>query len=143
MKKNLLKKFLTGLITAVILLNPLLAIAQDSNKGGSVADESLQDLTIVVATGAVGAVLGLSTLSFVDTPKEHLKNIAIGGALGIVVGVGLVIFNQASKSAMTVADTLAPLTPETSEGLARSEFSKQRIAENYLMQPTVAYNFTF
>jgi hypothetical protein len=145
MKTNLLKKFLTCLITAVILFNPIQVMAQESrgSKDSGLVDESLQDLTIVLASGAVGGILGLSTLSFVETPKDHLKNIAIGGAVGIIVGVGLVIFNQANKSASSIAESSLPLTPETSEGLARSEFSKRRIAENYLIQPSFGYNFTF
>ncbi|MBC7713579.1 MAG: hypothetical protein H7177_09580 [Rhizobacter sp.] len=142
MKTNLLKKLLTALITAVILVNPIQVMAQDS-KEGSVADESLQDLTTVIGSGVVGAVLGLSTLSFVDKPKDHFKNIAIGGAIGMVIGVGLVIFNQANKSGASLSENKLPLSPESFEGLARSEFSEQKIAENYLMQPTFGYNFTF
>ena len=52
----------------------------------------------VAGLGAFGAVLGLSTLSFVDEPGDHLKNIVTGGAIGIIIGVGLVAFNQATKS---------------------------------------------
>jgi hypothetical protein len=145
MKRNHLKKFLTILISAVILANPVFAMGQDSksNSQTSVADESLQDLSMVVGAGVAGAILGLSTLSFADVPKDHLKNIAIGGALGIVIGVGLVVFNQATKSVTAITENTFPLTPSTSESLARTEFSKQKIAENYLMQPSVGYNFTF
>lgn len=144
MKSELIKKLLTGLITAVILMNPLQVKAQDGkDAGGSFVDDSLSDLYVVLGAGAVGAVLGLSTLSFTETPKDHLNNVAIGGALGVVFGVGLVIFNQATRSQSMVVDLPHDITPETSEGLARFEFSKQKIAENYLMQPTVGYNFTF
>ena len=144
MKSGLIKKLLTGLITAVILVNPLTVKAQDAKDGNAnFVDNSLSDLYVVLGAGAVGAVLGLSTLSFVETPKDHLNNVAIGGAIGIVVGVGMVVFNQATKSQSIVTDYKHELTPESSEGLARFEFSKQKIAQNYLMQPTVGYNFTF
>ena len=142
MKSSLTKKFLTCLVTTVILLNPLQLRAQEMQSKGMV-DESLQDLTVVLASGAVGAVLGLSTLSFVETPKDHMKNIAIGGAIGIVVGVGFVIFGQASKQTITEAAPSLKMTPDTVESLARVEFSKQKIAESYLTQPTASYTFTF
>ena len=144
--KSLTKKLLTVLITTVILFNPLQLIAQDSAQGttsGNFVDESLSDLYVVLGSGAVGAVLGLSTLSFVETPKDHLKNVAIGGAIGVVFGVGMVIFNQATKSSIITSDLNQELTPESSEGLSRFEFSKQKIAVNYMMQPTLGYNFTF
>ena len=58
----------------------------------------MRDAMTVVAMGAAGAILGLSTLSFVEEPKEHLKNIVVGGAIGIILGVGIVAWGQASKS---------------------------------------------
>ncbi len=143
--KSLTKKLLTGLITTVILIQPLQLRAQDDAKGttsGSFVDESLSDLYVVLGSGAVGAVLGLSTLSFAETPKDHLKNVAIGGAIGVVFGVGMVIYNQATKTSI-IADLPRELTPESSEGLARFEFSQQKIAQSYLMQPSLGYNFTF
>lgn len=142
MKSTLTKKLLTCLVTAVILLNPLQLRAQDSNSAGFV-DESLNDLYVVLGSGAIGAVLGLSTLSFVETPKDHMKNIAIGGAIGIVFGVGYVIFNQATKSQIITELTPSPMTAETNESLARIDFSKQKIAESYLKDPTVGFSFTF
>ena len=142
MKSTLTKKLLTCLVTTVILLNPLQLRAQDSNPTGFV-DESLNDLYVVLGSGAVGAVLGLSTLSFVETPKDHMKNIAIGGAIGIVFGVGYVIFNQATKSQTITSEATSPMTAESNESLARVDFSKQKIAENYLQTPTLGFNFTF
>lgn len=143
MISSLSKKFITFFITAVILVNPHTLLAQESTSNGFL-DESLQDLTIVLGSGAAGAILGLSTLSFVDEPKDHLKNIAIGGAIGVVIGVGIVIFGQATKSSSSMSST-APkeMTPGTSESLARVDFSKQKIADSYKLPETVGYNFTF
>lgn len=142
-KKNQMKSLLTLIITTVILINPTQQVyAQDNTSQTGVLDESLADLTLVLGAGAVGAILGLSTLSFVDKPKDHFNNVAIGGAVGIVVGVGIAIFGQATKS-QTVVVEAAPLNANSVESYARLDFSKQKIAESYLVQPTVGYNFSF
>lgn len=61
-------------------------------------NNSMKDLTLVVGSGIAGAVIGLSTLAFVDEPSDHLKNIVVGGAVGVIVGVGIVAFTQATKT---------------------------------------------
>ncbi len=136
-------KILATVLSFFIILNPISGLAQDE-AGNALVDETLQDLTIVLATGAVGAVLGLSTLSFVDKPKDHTKNIAIGGAIGIVIGVGVVIFSQATKSQTTiVSEIAAPHSEYAAEGLSRLEFSEHRIAAKYLQPTTVGINLAF
>ena len=35
---------------------------------------------------------------FVEEPKDHLKNILVGGAIGVIIGVGIVAYKQASVS---------------------------------------------
>lgn len=93
-----------GLRTLVLIFSMALSqnlFAQDGDAGAggeNMIGDSLMDLSIVGACGIGGAVLGLSTLSFVEEPSDHLKNIAVGGAVGIVLGVGIVLFNQATKS---------------------------------------------
>lgn len=82
------------------------AFAQDAGGGAAggggseedIIQQSLGDLTLVGIAGVGGAVLGLSTLSFVETPKDHLDNVLVGGAIGIIVGVGIVAYFQAVKS---------------------------------------------
>ncbi len=145
MKK--VKKMFSHLAMLIISISLLtyspLTSAQDASTG--LLDDSLQDLTVVFGAGAVGAILGLSTLSFADKPKDELKNVAIGGAVGIVVGVGIVIFSQASKSqsSITLSSNSREMSPESSEKIAKLEFSKQKIAEQYFMTPTVGYSFQF
>jgi hypothetical protein len=56
-----------------------------------------EDFLLVVGAGAAGAVLGLSTLSFVDKPSQHLSNIWTGTAVGIIAGVIIVAYNSAQK----------------------------------------------
>lgn len=93
---------MSRLVSLAFILNLIISTgafgqAGDDKDGGLLPD-SKQDITVVVALAAGGAILGLSTLSFVERPKDHLKNIVVGGALGTIVGVGLVAYNQASKS---------------------------------------------
>ena len=82
-------------------LNNVFAQENQGAGGGDVeafVNDTKTDLLIVVAGGLAGAVLGLSTLSFVEEPKEHTRNILVGASLGIILGVGYVAFNQANKS---------------------------------------------
>lgn len=71
--------------------------AQDGGSSGIIED-SIKDVTTVVALGAGGAILGLSTLSFTEEPKDHLKNVLVGGAIGVIIGVGYVAYKQATGS---------------------------------------------
>ncbi|AYF45452.1 hypothetical protein BALOs_2455 [Halobacteriovorax sp. BALOs_7] len=68
-------------------------------------EEGIRDLTTVAGLGLGGAILGLSTLSFVEEPSDHLKNILVGASVGIVIGVGVVAYNQAQKSQATIQQT--------------------------------------
>ena len=90
--KKLLKPIL---ISVFLLITTINTFAQDDDP---LLDNSMRDAMTIVALGSAGAILGLSTLSFVDEPKDHLKNIVVGGAIGIIVGVGFVAWGQASKS---------------------------------------------
>jgi hypothetical protein len=60
--------------------------------------DSKNDLLVVVSGGLAGAVLGLSTLSFVDQPRLHTRNILVGASFGIIIGVIYVAMNQANRS---------------------------------------------
>jgi hypothetical protein len=56
-----------------------------------------EDILLVGGAGAGGAILGLSTLSFYDTPSKHISNIWTGAAIGIIAGVIFVAYNSAQK----------------------------------------------
>ena len=56
---------------------------------------SARDFGIVAGTTGLGMLFGLSTLSFVKQPEDHLRRILVGGALGIIAGVGVVAYFQA------------------------------------------------
>lgn len=117
-----MKSFLRSLIISVFLITSSSnTFAQNDDP---LLDTSMRDALTVVAMGTVGAVLGLSTLSFVEEPKEHLKNIVVGGAIGIIIGVGIVAWGQASKSRDSYQQTFddggeASLTPSEYPTYAR------------------------
>jgi hypothetical protein len=94
--RSLLNVFLVIFCISVILPSNVWAQA-DEDIDGLVSD-SKNDLLVVVGGGLAGAILGLSTLSFVEEPKEHTKNIMVGAAIGIIAGVGYVAMNQATRS---------------------------------------------
>lgn len=74
------------------------AYAQAGNEMDDLVQGTKSDLLVVVGGGLAGAVLGLSTLSFVEEPKKHTRNIIVGASIGIIIGVGYVAMSQATKS---------------------------------------------
>lgn len=83
----------------------VLSLSTVTNKAYAQANEmdeivagTKNDLLVVVGGGLAGAVLGLSTLSFVEEPKNHTRNIIMGASIGIIIGVGYVAMSQATKS---------------------------------------------
>ncbi|MFZ9001078.1 MAG: hypothetical protein ACO20H_07220 [Bacteriovoracaceae bacterium] len=79
-----------------VLNTPLMA--QEEGGAGNLLQESVQDIYTVVGVGVGGAIIGLSTLSFAEHPKDNLKNIVIGGAIGIILGVGIVAYKHATET---------------------------------------------
>lgn len=146
MLKTLKKYFSYSLILSLMIIaRPEVCLAVDGkeNASGGILDDSLQDISIVLGAGAVGAVLGLSTLSFVEEPSEHLKNIAVGGAIGVVIGVGVVIFSQATRASVIDSQAQVPMNPDKFETLVRHEFTNIKtikVSENI---PNFGYSFTF
>jgi len=137
----MLNKLLSIIITLFIVINPIAGFAQESSDP---LDEPLQDISIVLGAGVVGAILGLSTLSFVDEPDEHYKNISIGGAIGLVVGVGVVVFSQATKSHNDMsANEKRPLSANAIESLARLDFAKDTFTAKNQLTSQVGFNLSF
>ncbi len=91
------------LLTLVLVLQMLVMSAGfAAEEGGSEEDDIVKntqnDVLLVAGAGLAGAVLGLSTLSFVDKPSKHISNIWTGAAIGIIAGVIFVAYNSAQKS---------------------------------------------
>jgi hypothetical protein len=94
-----MKKHLSVLLILELFLGaPLLKSAMAQNG----ADEEIliktqNDLMLIGAAGAGGAILGLSTLSFVEMPSKQIYNIWAGAAIGVIVGVVYVAYNSAQS----------------------------------------------
>ena len=86
------------LIAFVTLVFHLNAFGQADANIDMLVQDTKSDLMIVVGGGLAGAVLGLSTLSFVEEPKDHTRNIIVGASVGIIVGVAYVALSQASRT---------------------------------------------
>jgi len=56
------------------------------------------DFRMIVFAGLGGAVLGLSTLSFVEKPSKEIKRIYIGFAVGAIIASIFVLYKATSKS---------------------------------------------
>lgn len=88
----------------------------------SLLDQTKSDLYIITAAGLSGAVLGLSTLSFVDEPSKHWSNVWTGAAIGIIGGVVYVAYRQAFGPGGMWSD--APV-PEENYGWRHQRLSEQ------------------
>lgn len=136
-----LQKLATLIIIFLFIVNPIASFAQEEKANSGFVDDSIRDMSIVLGSGLAGAVLGLSTLSFVDEPSQHTKNIAVGGAIGVIIGVTVVILSQASQTTLT--QNKLPLNDNNFESIKRLEFKDAKIAENYFYKPSINYSFTF
>jgi len=90
-------KLSRAIFTFILIVMSANSFSQDAGEDELMLDHK-NDLLVVVGGGLAGAVLGLSTLSFVEEPKDHTRNILVGASIGIIAGVAYVAFNQANKS---------------------------------------------
>lgn len=56
-----------------------------------------KQLATIIFSGLAGAILGLSTLSFYGRPQDKLSNIAVGFALGIIIGASYTTYKAAMR----------------------------------------------
>lgn len=89
-----MKKLICYFLTLQFLLVGSV-FAQDDED--DIVKSTQNDILLIAGAGAAGAVIGLSTLSFVDKPSEHLPNIWTGAALGVIAGVVFVAYNSAQR----------------------------------------------
>jgi hypothetical protein len=125
----MLKKTIILLLIMTFYSNTALGQA---DKSSDIAATSIADISTVIAIGGAGAILGLSTLSFVEEPKDHFKNVLIGGAIGIILGVGVVAFKQASlsRNEYNSSQSSNQLNFETSERLVWHNYQQSIVSKN-------------
>jgi hypothetical protein len=87
-----LKKLIAGVLLATLVSTSAFGQQEVRKKPGG----PRRQLATIVFAGLGGAILGLSTLSFYGRPQEHLGNIAIGFAVGIIAGTAYVTFATAT-----------------------------------------------
>lgn len=146
-----MKLKLTLMITALSLLFVSVpAYSQDgAGTNEDYLEDSFRDISLIGATSLGGAILGLSTLSFVEEPGDHLKNIVVGAAVGIIFGVGMVAYMAATKNKSIYEDGTINLRPNKDLKFAttsrmRWHKSKHGSYNQKAKGPTMlGYQFTF
>ncbi len=110
--KKIISLFLAfQLLTAV-------AFAQEGNEDDDIVKNTQNDILFVAGAGAAGAIIGLSTLSFVDKPSQHISNVWTGAALGVIAGVIFVAYNSAQRGTEDLQSEEASLDFNSSERMA-------------------------
>ena len=141
LKKSTSKSFF--IICLMIFSNQLMA---QNNNLDSFVDDTKNDFLIVVGGGLAGAVLGLSTLSFVEEPKEHTRNILVGASIGIIAGVAVVAFSQANKTQnmMYGAGTYMKKDSRAFDSASRASWHFESQQESRILSPfSYHYSYTF
>jgi len=112
------------------------SLAQAQNDATSTTTRSgpRRQLATILFAGLGGAVLGLSTLSFYGRPQDHLSNIALGFAGGVILGTTVVTYRAATNPS-----DFYGTRPQVEKDIALS----QRSAVQPLRAPTFAMNFEF
>lgn len=135
-----MKKLICALLSLSLLataVNP--ALAQDSAED-DIIKNTQNDIMLVAAAGAGGAVLGLSTLSFVEKPSKHVSNIWTGAALGIIAGVIFVAYNSAQKGS---EDLQSSSEFSSSERVAWHSENTENLSFNQVQFGTQIYQLSF
>lgn len=119
--------------TSVLLISLLIFTSSTST---AQANRSVKrNVAAVLFSTLGGAILGLSTLSFYGEPQEHTGNITTGALVGLLGGVGYVIY-----------DSSRPAAPqyEYSQNLGMDS-KNRRASETFVAKapPMIQYSFTF
>ncbi len=133
------------MILLLVLIGSLLVGHCWAQEKGSMLKNSGQDILMVTGCGVAGGILGLSTLSFVEKPGDHLNNIVVGGAIGLIVGVAAVAWFQATKSQSGYVDQAA-VGPKFNTDYRYSwhKGEHSRVLSRTGFRPTdVSYSFRF
>lgn len=134
-----LKRSFNLLVAMSVCLMSFNGFAQNDE---DIMQESVNDLFVVGAFSLGGAVLGLSTLSFADKPSDKTDNILMGGALGLILGVGVVAYMQANKSKdMYYEAKIDSKSFSTSDRFAWHKTSHEKYSDSKMPSFTYAFKF--
>lgn len=139
-----MKKFFCAFVTVQIILSAIMvkpAMAQMDPD--DIVKNTQEDIMIVAAAGAAGAVLGLSTLSFVDKPSNHLSNIWTGAALGVIAGVIFVAYNSAQKGSEELQSEEASVNFSSLERVAWHQSNTQNLTLPSVQFGTQIFGLSF
>lgn len=128
--------------------------AQVSTAGGSTQGEQKtrssggprKQLATIIFSGLGGAILGLSTLSFYGRPQDKLSNIAIGFAVGVIVGTSYVTYKAATNPAEFYGTGSGTTGNGTSTWLEQQSGPGDFVAFRARPEPpplSLSYQFTF
>ena len=140
-----------SLILALTLF-PLFSLrAQPGGPGGGnittddVLSTSVRDFGIIGGTTGLGALIGASTLSFVDEPEDHLRRILVGGSIGLILGVSIVAYLQATKGQDAYEDLSTGVGPEfdSRERLVWHRKYHQQLMAGQTNVTSFLYRFSF
>ncbi len=138
---------LFSVLSLIFVAGPV--YSQEGGGESTYFEDSFRDVSIVGATAVGGAVLGLSTLSFVEEPGDHLKNIVVGAAVGIIIGVGLVAYMAATKNKNKFEESSFLISPDEDTEFAtatRTQWhsAKHSAYNSKAKDPSLlGYQFTF
>ncbi len=140
-----MKKYLYALFFLNLILFSIPGFADDDTFMEKTINKTKRDFFTIGGLGLGGAALGLSTLAFMDDPKANLQNVAIGGAVGIILGVGIVAISHAAEGNMYYeSNKLDPKEFDTSE---RISWHKRQVEKNILViksdLPPLTYDIQF
>ena len=82
-------------VMAVILISSGAVPAIAADKNDNPFRVVLED---AVYGGLVGTLLGAATLAFTRHKSDHLDNIAVGAALGVMGGTGVALYSKLNQS---------------------------------------------
>lgn len=102
-------KFVPNFLRVALLSLPLIfgqvGYAQSkSSSGGNNPYDTRNTVGVILISGLVGGVLGLSTLSFYQRPQDHIRNITLGAGLGIIASALFMTAAVATTPPSTVGD---------------------------------------
>jgi hypothetical protein len=133
-RKNVnFKKLLSAVLLVCFMATSSFAQEAPAEATATTKSGPRKQLSIIFLSGLSGAVLGLSTLSFYGRPQDHMSNIAVGFAIGVVFGTVYVTYNTAKKPKEYLSEVETnPFKPiETSRGVVEARKSPQLFSYNF------------